>query len=268
MAQFNLLGPVRINGEQACVRPRGLLRRGLLLLLITHRNQLVSRSQLKRHLWADPPPNADANIRTHLAGLRKDLDRAEPGLSDSIRVYRNSPGGGGGGVQFTCGDHGSDLDRARELFERARVSLSKPAGLDQAPLECQEALDMWKGDFAADVPDTPWFAAQAANVAELRASLRETKLTAQVLSSNHQGAILEAEELLSLHPNRGAIWALAAAAQFLGNRTIEALDRVAKCRLHFQEQGIDMPSIVSKLQRSILTQARGEVVELIRASSA
>ena len=37
---------------------------------------MVLRQELERHLWADNPPGSDA-LRTHIATLRAEVDRAE-----------------------------------------------------------------------------------------------------------------------------------------------------------------------------------------------
>lgn len=87
---FRLLGPVRIAGG---AEMQSAARRALLTALLLRRGQFVGMGELTELLWDDPPSSAVANIRSHLTGLRRGLDSAQPGLSERLTTSRGAETG-------------------------------------------------------------------------------------------------------------------------------------------------------------------------------
>ena len=62
------------RGERRLVLTR--MGYSILEYLLARSPAVVLRRELERHLWADDPPGSDA-LRTHIATLRAEVDRAE-----------------------------------------------------------------------------------------------------------------------------------------------------------------------------------------------
>jgi DNA-binding SARP family transcriptional activator len=70
--EVRLLGPVELRGDDGPVDPGPAKRRALLAALALEANRPVPLNRLTDLLWTGrPPASAIANIRNHVAALRR-----------------------------------------------------------------------------------------------------------------------------------------------------------------------------------------------------
>src|SRR5512139_1330188 len=75
--RFAILGPLEVVGPAGMLEVRGARRTALLSMLLMRAGEAVLLADLVKALWyAEPPPSAVDNIRTHVSGLRYLLRRA------------------------------------------------------------------------------------------------------------------------------------------------------------------------------------------------
>src|SRR5436309_15419165 len=105
MLEFRILGPLEALEEGHPVALGGSKQRALLVILLLHANDVVSRDRLIDDLWGgSPPETAQTALQVHVSQLRKILGRETivtrpPGYSIQI---------GGGEL---------DLDRFERLVD-------------------------------------------------------------------------------------------------------------------------------------------------------
>src|SRR3954469_19147486 len=76
--RFLLLGPLEVRNEGTIVPLGGAKQRALLVILLLHANEVVSRDRLLGALWPERPPGDAAHSLDHqISRLRKVLDSPE-----------------------------------------------------------------------------------------------------------------------------------------------------------------------------------------------
>src|SRR5262245_37265850 len=194
--RFGLLGPLAISGRQQVV-PEGAGRaRAVLILLLLHRNEVVSLDAIVDALWGDQPPRtATRVVRVYVAQLRRAL---EPGrASGEYRLLVTN----GSGYSMRVAD--DELDVAR--FERLQLEGSRllQAGRlhDARDTLCQ-ALALWRGSALQDVAYEEFAQPEIARLEELRASALEDRFEVE-LELGHAGRLIaDLETHLGAHPYR------------------------------------------------------------------
>src|SRR6516162_7381196 len=73
--EFRILGPVEVVNDGRLVALGSLKQRALLVILLLHVNEVVSRERLIDDLWGEQPPEtAEASLHTYVSQLRKVLE--------------------------------------------------------------------------------------------------------------------------------------------------------------------------------------------------
>src|SRR6185312_15346903 len=143
--EFRILGPLEaLSGG----RPTALgapKQRALLAVLLAERGRVVSRERLIDALWGEQPPaSAVQSLQVYVHGLRRAL----------------------GPDRVVARDGELDLDRFDQAVERARGAI-QGGRAEEAAVELQEALGLWRGPALADLPHEARAAAGGARLEEL-----------------------------------------------------------------------------------------------------
>ncbi|ADD44761.1 AfsR/SARP family transcriptional regulator [Stackebrandtia nassauensis] len=265
--RFRLLGPVHLDGDVRAITPATHLRRGLLVSLATRPNHTIAFERLLDCLWTEPTRSARSNLRTQLSLLRKDLESAQPGLSQRLTVIRGSrsSGGDGGGVRLDASDDEIDVLWAQDLLNSAIEYLrGQPQRLSQVEERCRHALGYFSGDIGVDLPSTAWFDEHRERVRRLRLSLLETQCTVQLLSDRPAALLRDLADELESFPFREPLWRLLITGPAIGGDIQQSLSTFNRCRMTYGELGLDPPGKLIALQRPLLDNDTDVLRKLLR----
>ncbi|EFL33681.1 transcriptional activator domain-containing protein [Streptomyces viridochromogenes DSM 40736] len=259
---FEILGQLRVRGNAEVGSPT---RRALLTALLLRTDQSIGMSELAELLWDEPPASATANIRSHLTGLRRDLELAMPGLSRRIRTYR--------GAQSGYGLHSTpdqlDLSSFMLAARRGRTLLAH-GDADGAVATLEHALALWRGPFGQDLPPTRWFDTHTAGLNGARFDAYEDLFTACILANKSEMLSYRIESVIAEMPYRQRLWELLAAVRCIDGDVAGALTVIKRCRVLFADElGLDLPPDVDAMQTAALSWDREQALRLIavRASA-
>ncbi|MFE7626013.1 BTAD domain-containing putative transcriptional regulator [Streptomyces sp. NPDC057509] len=255
---FRILGPVQV-GPQA--EAGSSVRRALLTALLLRRGQPLAAADLMEILWDEPPGSATANIRSHLTGLRRDLDRAVPGLSDRLRTYR----GPASGYVLRAEAHEVDLTAFTEHARRGRRLLQRGES-EAAVAELEAGTALWRGPLGHELPPTRWFGAHAAGLDCARLDAHQDLFTACVLAGHTELLAYRIESVIAEAPYRQRLWALLAAAHCVTGDAAGALAAVERCASVFAEDlGLAVPPEVEAVRTAALTWDRDAALRIVAA---
>ncbi|MFF1612615.1 BTAD domain-containing putative transcriptional regulator [Amycolatopsis sp. NPDC058278] len=208
--EFRILGPLavsRADGRAAALG--GCKPRTLLAALLLARGRVVPDERLISLLWeGERPSTVDARVCTYVSRLRKALGRP-------ARLFRT-----GGGYLLTPG---GTVDA--EEFERLASSGHDELRADRparAAALFRAALELWRGPVLAGVAE-PLRAGEAARFDELRLTVLEGRLEADIAAGEHLRAVPDATAFVLEHPMRERARALLMAALCAGGRPADAV---------------------------------------------
>ena len=137
---FRILGPLELRNGSAPIRLAGARQRGLLALLLIHRNEVVSSERLIDALWGEsPPPTAAKALQNAVLQVRRALGEH----AGALRTER-------GGYVLRVEPGELDADRFEPLRAAGRAALD--AGDHAAAAKrLREALALWRGPPLADL---------------------------------------------------------------------------------------------------------------------
>ncbi|GEC07944.1 hypothetical protein SSP24_55990 [Streptomyces spinoverrucosus] len=220
-------------------------------------------AELAELLWDEPPRSATANIRTHLAGLRRDLDRAEPGLSGMLRTIRGTQCGYG----LRAGPDDVDLPKFTAAARRGRTQLLH-GELCEAIDSFEEAIAMWHGPFGQDLPATRWFCAHVAGLNNVRVDAYQGLFTACILADRIELLSYRIESAIAEAPYRQRLWELLAAVHCINGDAVSALEVIKRCQVLLAEDlGLDLPPSIEAMRSAALTWDRDEALRLVTAQA-
>ena len=244
--EFRLLGPleVRHDGRELLLRGRKL--EALLVLLLLHANETLTREQLVDELWgADPPPTADKSLQVHVSRLRHAL-----GDSDGLIVTR------GHGYAIRVEPEQLDLVRFRQLAEAGGQALADGSPEEAARL-LREALALWRGEPLADLAGEPFAREAAGRLTEQRLVALEQRIEADLAIGRHREVADELGALVARNPFHERLHELRMLALYRSGRQAEALEAFAQARRALvDELGIEPGDRLRDLQARILAHDR------------
>jgi WD40 repeat protein/DNA-binding SARP family transcriptional activator/type II secretory pathway predicted ATPase ExeA len=233
------LGPLSaFEGER--VLPLGGPKQRLVLAhLLVRVNQVVQADRLIDEVWGPAPPEAArSSLQSYLSRLRKTLG------PDRIESH-------GHGYLLRIGPEELDTARMAALAAEGRLRL------DDDPVAASRALDaalgLWRGPPFADLAGAPSLQGEIARLEELRLSIVEDRIAAE-LAQGHAGPLVgELESLTAAHPLRERLWGALMLALYRSERQAEALAAYDRARrLLDDELGIDPSSSLQQLHEQIL----------------
>ncbi|TCC40403.1 AfsR/SARP family transcriptional regulator [Kribbella speibonae] len=218
---FGVLGPLLVRTDTGVpVAVPDTKVRTLLLDLLANQGRPVSADRLIDELWGTRPPrNATGTLQARVSQLRTALERAEPGARSLVQ---HGPAG------YTLTAEVVDSNIFEQYVRTGRLS---------------DALELWRGQPYADVPDHE-FARPA------REHLEDLYLTA----IEHGDDVLQwTTALLQQRPLDERLHAVHLKALYRAGRQHEALEKYAELRDALAEElGADVSPALAELHQAIL----------------
>jgi DNA-binding SARP family transcriptional activator len=233
---FRILGSLEVWDGERQLELGGSKRRAVLALLLLHANEVVALDRLVDQLWGEKAPrNAAAAIRTHVSRLRKELGPEVVATRAWGYVLRTEPGG-------------FDLER----FERLRAEAESLPARERAE-KLREALALYRGPPLEDIAFEPGLAADIGRLEELRLTVLENRIDADLEAGNQSGLVGELEALIAEHPLRERLRGQLILALYRGGRQAEALEVYRETRrVLADELGLEPSPELRELERAIL----------------
>lgn len=245
MLTYKILGPLEVvrDGEALPLGPAK--QRALLVCLLLHADETVSRDRLIDDLWGEnPPARADQNLFQHVFRLRKILD--DGGREVLVRKDQ--------GYLIRLGQSDEvDARRFEALLERARDEIESDAAGALATLD--QAVALWRGPALTDFTFENFAQTEAARLEELRVGAEEARIEALLDLRRHKDTIPKLRALVQAHPTREHLYALMSLALYRAGRQAEALAAIQSARKALAaEYGIDPGPELRQLEEAILRQ--------------
>jgi len=240
--EYRVLGPLEatVDGQALALGPPR--HRALLVLLLAHANQVVPSTRLIDELWGeDPAPSAANILQGAVSQLRKALGKDAIETRGSGYVVRVEP------------DH-LDVHHFERLAETGSASLTARR-FEEAAEALTDALALWRGGALADLAGEDAVHQVAARLEELRLTVRERLLEAELGRGRHADVLPDVQALAREHPLRERPHALLMLALYRCGRQAEALEhyRTTRARL-VDELGIEPGPALQELEQQILRQ--------------
>lgn len=245
--QLRLLGPVDVvDDEGRPVALGGPKERRLLAVLAAHLDEPLSDARLSDALWGDePPPSATKTLQAYIARLRKVLSAGDDLRIDSVEkgyVLRGAPGA-------------VDVVEVEALVEKARDARSSGAHQHAAEL-LKAAEGRWRGQPLGELAHEPFAMAESARLEELRLTITEARIDAELTCGHHGELVGELDALTNLHPLREGLWAARLLALYRSGRQADALRAYQELRRTLgDELGIEPSPTLRSLEQAILLQS-------------
>lgn len=236
--EFRLLGAFEVLADGQPVEIAGAKRRALLALMVLRANEVVRSELLVDELWGERPPrNAAAALHTHVSRLRKTLGADAIASREWGYVLRAIP---------------EDIDLRR--FE-GLVADAEPLAAQQRADKLAEALALWRGPPLADLVNEPALERDIARLEELRLSVLERRIDADLEAGQGGNLVAELEGLIAQHPLREHLRWLLILALYRAGRQAEALEVYRETRRVLTEElGLEPSPALKELEQAILRQ--------------
>lgn len=236
--EFRILGPIEVVGRDGRqLRIGGRLEKMLLGTLAIAANHAVSTDALAEVLWGDaPPPSRNNSLQTYVSRLRAAIGRER--IVSENHSYQ------------LCVDEG-ELD----ALEFERLAKAADAGWTD-PTErlsiCTKALQLWRGTPFGDFADLDPFRLEVIRLEELKMSVLEARLGAEIALGHENLVTGTLEGLVQEYPYRERLWQLLIGALALTGRRVEALRSCEEVRSVLGELGLDPGPEIVRLEQAIL----------------
>ena len=233
---FRLLGPLEVSRDGDSLELRGPKQRGLLALLLLDAGRAVSTDRLIDALWGEHPPRtAPTSLQNLVSQLRKLLG---PDL-----VVTKPPG-----YLIRIGPSQLDVNRVQALLDEAKTA---PAAERGAKL--RDALVLWRGPPLEEFAYEAFAQGEIARLEELRLTLLEERLDADIEAGAASELVGELEALVGEHPLRERFREQLMLALYRSGRQAEALEVFQQGRKALvDELGIDPSPRLQQVQAAIL----------------
>jgi predicted ATPase/DNA-binding SARP family transcriptional activator len=240
--EFGILGPLAVWKDGEELRLGAAKQRGLLAILVLHRNRLVATPQLVDELWGDKPPDrAVKTVQVYVAQLRKLLGEGVIETRPGGYVVRVQPGA-------------LDLDRFESLADRGRSLLAAGAAAEAAAA-LAGALQLWRGAALADVQYEAFARHEASRLDQLRLVTVAQRLEADLALGRHLEAVPELVALIRENPLQERLRELLILALYRSGRQADALAAYRDTRaMLVDELGLDPSQSLQQLEKAILCQ--------------
>lgn len=243
--EVRLLGPVELVQGGAPVSLRGPKERALVAVLAIHANEAVAEDTCIDAVWADvPPPSASRTLQSYVSRLRRTL-------ADGDLAIESTPGG----LVLRAAPEAVDATRAERHCADAQRALDA-ADHERAAALLRTAEGLWRGRSLGELADEPFARDQAARLEELRLTISERRIEAELAIGGHRDLVPELEALTAHHPLRERLWAARILALYRCGRQADALRAYQALRAQLAEElGIAPSPELRALERAVLEQS-------------
>jgi DNA-binding SARP family transcriptional activator len=188
--------------------------------LLLSANEVVTVDRLVGIVWGEaPPPSAEANLRNHVARLRRHLAG-----DDGERVLARS-----GGYMIVVRRAELDLRAFADAAAQGRQAM-RVGQQDIGMRRLEDALALWHGEPLENVTLFGGAAADVIRLREARLGVLEDYLQAKLTAGWYADVISELRGLTIEHPLREHLWALLMLALAGAGQQAAALDSYATIR--------------------------------------
>lgn len=238
-----MLGPLKVRVDGRPMPLAAPKQRILLAMLLLEANRVVSVDRLVDAIWEQQPPaTAVAQVQSMVSGLRRAL--AECGAGTGVVVTRPP----GYLIRVRPGELDVEVFEQRCAEARSALMHDQP---EQAAAGFAAALGLWRGPVLADVPGR---VAAGIRLAELRLTVLEERIEADLALGRHAELVPELTTLVAEHPLRERLRAQLMLALYRAGRQAEALAVYRETRRVLVEAlGIDPSAELQRLEQAILT---------------
>ncbi len=239
--EVRLLGPVEVERGGDPVALGGQKPRALLAVLALEPGRVVSVDRLVEALWpGDPPETAAHAVQVYVSQLRKALGPV---------IATRAPG-----YVLELPPERIDLHRFERLATEGRAAL-ETGDAASAEVGLREALALWRGPALADFVYEPFAQTQIARLEELRATVLEERIEADLALGRHVQLVAELEALVQADRLRERPRAQLMLALYRSGRQADALAAYRDARETLVEElGIDPGPELRELEAAILRQ--------------
>ncbi len=227
---IRVLGPVCFDSDAGVRAPESTMVRGVLAALAINVGKELSRGELVRLLWDEPPTSAEANLRNYVSRLRKDL-----GDTEQLVVRRGGDGGRGASYLLAGGPGAVDQSVFVGLAAAGRRMLEAGDPAESYRL-LTSALDLWRGPAGIDAAGSGRLRARLDALDEMRLNAIEDQAEACVHLGFCAEAALRARSAIADHPLRERSWAILMAALYGAADMSTCLDTYQRAQRLFREE--------------------------------
>jgi predicted ATPase/DNA-binding SARP family transcriptional activator len=240
--QFRLLGPLDVVDDAGTsITIPGARLSALLTMLVLQPGIAIPTERLIDGLWGDEPPGGATNA---LQKLVSKLRRALPDV-----VERSSAG-----YRAVVDPDAVDVHRFEQLARRGGELLAASDAPGAAQM-LRDALALWRGDALVDAAAAPFAAAEIVRLTELRDTVVEQRIEADLASGADAELIGELEALIVAAPLREKRRAQLIRALYRNGRQADALRAYQDARTTLLEElGIEPGIELRELEAAILAQ--------------
>jgi DNA-binding SARP family transcriptional activator/streptogramin lyase len=245
--EFRILGPVEVVSDGRVVALGPSKQRALLVILLLHVNEVVSRDRLIDDLWGErAPQTAATSLHTYVSQLRKLLEAGNGG-EPRVLVTR-APG-----YLIEVDPERVDLKRFELLASKGKRELVT-GNTTAAAHTLAAALSLWRGQPLQEFGSAPFALAERLRLEELGVSALEDRIEADLALGRHQELIAELETLAREHPFRERLHGQLMLALYRSGRQAEALEVYRQTRRRLVEElGLEPSRELQELEQAILT---------------
>jgi DNA-binding SARP family transcriptional activator len=235
---FRLLGPLEVSRKGALLELGGPKQRALLALLLLDAGRAVSTDRLIDALWGEHPP------RTAATSLQNLVSQLRKVLGPDLLVTKPP------GYLLRIDPSQLDANRAQALLEEAKAAPANERGG-----KLRDALALWRGPPLEEFGYEAFAQGEIARLEELRLTLLEERIDADIEAGGDRAVVGELEALLGEHPLRERLREQLMLALYRSGRQAEALDAFQQGRrVLVEELGIDPSPRLQQLHAAILRQ--------------
>ncbi|MEV4702100.1 BTAD domain-containing putative transcriptional regulator [Actinoplanes sp. NPDC049316] len=253
--QFGILGTFEIVLGGRTITPSAPKLRRVLALLVMQANSVVPTRLLIDELWEDRPPVSSATtLQTYIYQLRKLLGIGEPDASGRPESDRHSvalhtrPGG----YLLYLPPDALDACRFEELAAAGREQLARNQ-IFEAAETFRRALELWRGPVLSDLEYGPVLHAEVIRLHELRNSVAEMRIDADLSLGRHQQLISELTAVTARDHAHEGLNARLMLALYRAGRRSEALRIFKRVRAALADElGLEPGPELQRLHRGIL----------------
>ncbi|WP_223874721.1 AfsR/SARP family transcriptional regulator [Salinispora oceanensis] len=250
MTRFRMLGTLEVTNGGTRITPSAPKLRRVLALLAARADSLVQTRQLADELWEDCPPSSwQTTLQTYIYQLRKLLDRSagRDGSTSGV-LLRTRPSG----YLLELPPEALDVRHFEELARHGREALAR-GHVEAAAETLHEALALWRGPVLSDVQVGPVLRGDVVRLEELRNSVLEARLDADLQLGRHTELISELSAHVARSPTHENLHARLMIALYRVGRRSEALGVFRRVRQALIEEfGLEPGPELQRLHRAVL----------------
>jgi DNA-binding SARP family transcriptional activator len=238
--EFRILGPIEVLDDGTGLALGGRNQRTLLAVLLLNVGQVVSADRMIDALWGEHPPRtATTSLQNAVSRLRK--------LLGPDRLVTKAPG-----YVLRLEEDELDASRARQLADEARTMNA----VDRVTV-LRQAESLWRGPPLAEFTYDAFAQTAIAQLEELRLTLIEERIDAELEAGGHVELLGELEGLIGDHPLRERLRGQLMLALYRAGRQAAALHAYQEARrMLLAELGVDPGPALQRLHGAILRQER------------